>query len=494
MKLLRYIPVILAAGFLFSCSKEYLDTEYTRYLGEAEVAEVANKNPDAFLNGAWTYMVAYGGRHDSFGQMTIAMYANSLSEDMTMPLNGWFGYDYQFDYRDAVYVRTSIIWTLYYALIEKADSMLDLFPEGGTSANEKAFLGQAHALRGMSYYYLALHYQHVTDANGKPNLSAPGVPIMYAKVDGKSEEEMDKAQGRNTLGEVYALVEKDLTEAVTLLKEARDGGFVRANKDFIDYNVANGLLARYYMLSQQWQKAADAAAEAHKGYTVMPAAELSKGFMSIDNVEWMWGFAHNTETQTAYASFFSHMCTTGPGYGKSYPMCIDARLYSYIPDSDARKALFNGPKANSSSPTAGGKQPYANYKFGDNGSWTMVYPYMRASEMILTEAEAYCHLNQGEKAAQVLKELMAKRQSDWNESSVLLDDVLLQRRIELWGEGFSYFDLKRLNMGIDRNYSGTNHPAGYRLTVEPQDVRWNYQIPRAEMQENKHLTDADQNE
>lgn len=124
----------------------------------------------------------------------------------------------------------------------------------------------------------------------------------------------------------------------------------------------------------------------------------------------------------------------------------------------------------------------------------MDYMYMRAAEMVLIEAEAYAHLNQGTKAAEVLKVLMANRQPSWNMSSVTVEDVYLQRRIELWGEGFSYFDLKRLNKGIDRNYEGNNHLAGYKLTVPAQDKRWVYQIPLREMQENKLITDDDQNE
>ena len=32
----------------------------------------------------------------------------------------------------------------------------------------------------------------------------------------------------------------------------------------------------------------------------------------------------------------------------------------------------------------------------------------------------------------------------------LIEEVMTQRRIELWGEGFRWFDLKRLNMDLDR--------------------------------------------
>ena len=104
--------------------------------------------------------------------------------------------------------------------------------------------------------------------------------------------------------------------------------------------------------------------------------------------------------------------------------------------------------------------------------------YMRAAEMVLIEAEAYAHLNQGSKAAEVLKVLMNKRQPSWNKATVTVEDVYLQRRIELWGEGFSFYDLKRLNKDIK---------------VDAHDVRWIYQIPLSEIQENKLINAEDQN-
>ena len=118
---------------------------------------------------------------------------------------------------------------------------------------------------------------------------------------------------------------------------------------------------------------------------------------------------------------------------------------------------------------------------------------MRAAEMYLIEAEALVRQGKNTEAATALQPLMAKRQPSWNHSEVMLEEILLQRRIELWGEGFGFFDLKRCNRGIDRTYEGTNHLENYILKVPAQDVRWTYQIPRTEMQENDQLTDADQN-
>ena len=84
-------------------------------------------------------------------------------------------------------------------------------------------------------------------------------------------------------------------------------------------------------------------------------------------------------------------------------------------------------------------------------------------------------------------------QPDWNEASVTVDDIHLQRRIELWGEGFAYYDLKRLNKGIDRTYEGNNYMPSYNIAVPARDTRWIYQIPLKEIQENDMINEEDQN-
>jgi hypothetical protein len=133
----------------------------------------------------------------------------------------------------------------------------------------------------------------------------------------------------------------------------------------------------------------------------------------------------------------------------------------------------------------------------------MDYIYMRAPEMVLIEAEAEARQNNIPGAAAALKELLDKRfkSGNWDDTAFkemsqqqAVNFILLQRRIELWGEGFAYFDIKRNNKGMDRNYSGTNHLSGHLLTVPAHDVLWTYQIPRREWQENDNIDgEKDQN-
>lgn len=492
MKITKYLAAGFAALTLASCGSDYLDTEYTRYLDAQQAGEAAGRNPDAFLNAMWSWQVEYQGYHDCYGLMSTLLAKDVMSEDIAFGGNHWFIYDYEFDNREFNYRRVAQDWQHFYTTIARANDIISAYPEGGKTVNEKGLLGQALAMRGMSYYYLIQIYQSYMNENGTINREAPGVPLILTQADGYTIDELAALKGRNTVGAVLDQAGKDLEAAV----ENLSAGYQRASKNYIDASVANGLLARYYLLTQQWKKAEDAANVARKGYTERTIKNYNDGFMTLNASDVMWGFAHTTETQTAYGSYFSHISNLAPGYaGLDYAAkLIDARLYDKIPANDVRKTVFNGPQGDASQPTAGAKREYANLKFGNDGSWTMHYIYMRSAEMVLIEAEALARQNKNAEAAATLKVLMENRVSGWNAPSVTVEDILLQRRIELWGEGFSFFDLKRNNLGIDRNYPGTNHLKGYEKVVPAFDVRWTYQLPQGELNEND-LIDAkkDQN-
>ena len=498
MKFTKYIAAgMIALAGLTSCSESFLETDYTQHLDEEAAAEAAGKNPDVFLNGMWSWMVTYSqtgsGAHDDFGYMGSLHATDMMSGDIVMASSHWFNYDYQMDNHQEAYRRTRCHWMNFYTMIAKANEIISLYPNGGETVDQKGLVGQAQAIRGLSYLHLIQLYQFASNEDGTVNSSAPGVPLMYTEADGYTAEEIAAFKGRNTVGEVMAQIEKDLTGAVANL----EAGYKRPNKNYIDASVANGILARYYLLANKWQEAADAANKARQAYTLMPAttAGLYDGFVTVNNPEWMWGFSHTTETQTTYASFFSMISNIAPGYaGIGYaPRLIDVRLYEQIPDTDLRKKWFNGPEGDATQPTSAAQMPYANVKFGHLDDWTENYMYMRAAEMVLIEAEAYAHMGDGAKAAQALKVLMDVRQPGWDKATVSVDDVHLQRRIELWGEGFAYYDLKRLNKGTDRSYEGNNHLAGYDIAVPARDTRWYYQIPLTEIQENDLINEEDQN-
>jgi hypothetical protein len=115
-------------------------------------------------------------------------------------------------------------------------------------------------------------------------------------------------------------------------------------------------------------------------------------------------------------------------------------------------------------------------------------PYMRAAEMYLIEAEARARLNETVAASKVLFDLVKVRDPNYVQSTrtgdALVNEILIQRRIELWGEGHRFFDLKRTNAPLNRN--GTNAiPAVVLLFDVPAgDVRWEFVFPRREINAN----------
>ena len=176
---------------------------------------------------------------------------------------------------------------------------------------------------------------------------------------------------------------------------------------------------------------------------------------------------------------------------------------SVIPDGDTEKWKQPYQARGGGSNESMGIPFGAQYKFWGLDDWgTNSFPFMRGAEMLLTEAEAACHNNDPETARACLTELNAQRNPNYDCSNLsgdaLLEEVKLQRRIELWGEGFNWFDLKRWNEPLVRNaweqnnVNSNNIPLQYKLTVTPDAANgWRYAIPLRETQYNNAINIAD---
>lgn len=522
MKTIKYSIIALAALMMTACSEDFLTNEYRSGLDADAVEKLLDESPDAvinsYVNGMYSYMVegfSYDDdSHDIFTFTSILHVADMTGQDMVQEKSHWFNYDYDWDNRMFNYRRTRSHWSTLYTMIAKANTIINLFPDEPAADNvvARAGLGQALAIRGLAYYYLIQLYQQSATSDSATIALLPGVPLKFAETE--VVENRDSLNGRNTVARVHQQIESDLNRAVALLE-----GYERPVKYFIDQSVAYGILARYNLLKGRWQAAADAAIAAQElaadnGLAIMETSLLHDGFMDITNKEWMWGFDHSTETQTTYASWFSMVSNMAPGYaGLNYaPRLIDKALYDQIAKSDERRTLFNDAVGmpNADGEFAEAKDlPYANLKFGDKGDWTMDYVYMRVAEMVLIEAEAQAQMGKGADAAVALKKLMVNRDPKWNKTSVTVDDVFVQRRIELWGEGFNFFDFKRLNKVVDRRYKDSNHrtkvyahhgtdyinldPKGNSYSWEKVGRDWTYQIPVTEMNENPRILGSEQN-
>ena len=486
MKKVWFIVILFLS--VTSCKKDFLDTQPSgNTITSSQVSRLAAASPaalqkleDASVKGIYAFMrqsATYTTSHDDFGQKAVDFGLDLMTEDMIMATDSWFIYDYIYDDRNAAYRRPTFIWNFYYKIIYNANLILEQIDPATTNAELKGIRGQALALRAFSYFYLVRLFQNTY----KGNESAKGVPIYTstASLEGKP---------RAPVSEVYEQITSDLEEAVSFLQ-----GWTRTSKEAIDQSVAYGLQAQVYLTMERWAEAEAAARNARNGYQLMSATDYKAGFNNIGNPEWMWGADINTQSTTIYPSFFSMIDNTSPGYAGALQayILVSKKLYDQIPATDVRKMVFNDP-ARTLSPNL---PAYAQIKFRDPGGFTGDYLYMRVADMYLIEAEAQARQGNNNGAAQTLFALLSKRDPSYtlsgNTGAALLNEIWLQRRIELWGEGQVFFDIRRLKLGIDR--TGSNHRADATLVIPANDPRFVYQIPQRELQANPNITEADQN-
>ncbi|MDR1005091.1 MAG: RagB/SusD family nutrient uptake outer membrane protein [Prevotellaceae bacterium] len=507
MKIVKLTTIfsLTALLALSACSEDYLTTEPTEVATSDQIDEMAKNYPEQLmvkiinplLSGEYNYMNQYNTQqsasttHNDFGWMSIMHLGDVMTDDLAFHVqgSGWYTYDYMFDYRAEQYVRPYYYWNFFYSLINKSNDIISKIPEGMDSPEVNAAKGQALALRGISYYYLINMFQQPYTQLSDP-ATTPGVPIIYTTAEGESR------LNRVPVAEVYAQSEKDLLDAITLLD-----GYERTARTAINKEVAQMLLSRVYLALERWSDAEKMAHDARMASDakLMTTAEVARdGFNNINGKEWMWGADITAETTTMFASFFSFICTFDAGYGGAVGQYrkIDARLYTQFSPTDARLAQFKSPDAvvdANSSDVAEKCPPYTNFKFKAVTGWEADYVFMRISEAYLTEAEAMARQGNESGAGALMKEFMANRDPSWSKSSVTADEVYQQRRLELWGEGFSFFDHLRLKKDVIRNYPGSNHWAGGKIDVKAGDWLLIYQIPRREIQNNDLITQEDQN-
>ncbi|MGL4780993.1 MAG: RagB/SusD family nutrient uptake outer membrane protein [Bacteroidales bacterium] len=509
-----FLTLGLAGAISFSsCSDDFFDTKQTGVVTQEDVDKVLSDKPEqlaAFVRGIQAYMIKYGASgsssHDDFGYLAILHCADMMANDMVLVKkgSGWFMYDQNLSNGLETYRRTRIQWNTLYSIIAKANSMIDLLDANSTDPTHQAYLAQAYAYRALSYYTLVPFYQYTYQPLTGANASKPAVPLRLSTKETSIET-------RATVKQVYEQMGKDVEAAITHFEAAK--GWTRDTKSFMNKNVAYGIAARYYLYTEQWQKAADAAAKAYEGQSLMSAKEYLAGFSDLNNSEWMWGMDIDAINTTVYASFFSHLSNVSPGYaGIGAYRAISKSLYDQIDPADMRRNAYKPPLIPKYEKDENGKdqvvidpvtkdtvwvtnpEKFFNLKFGYVQNFENDLPYMRASEMLLIKAEAEARMGQNTQAAETLKPLLEKRYAAAPSiASMTADDVMLQRRIELWGEGFNLFDMKRTNTPMKRFYSGTNFQMADQFNSPIERSAFLLQLPLNEINENESLTPADQN-
>ena len=499
----KYTCLGLLAGTMLvtSCSKEQIETSPTQSMSGQGL--LANANAALVtLNGIYREMYTSGwsttgNTHQCFGITAYALCADVMGEDHIMGAsgNGWFWYDALYNVKQRAHQstwRSYDLWYAFYNWIANANYIIAAKETMSGAPSEVNYaIGQAYAIRAYSYFMLSQYFARTLVGHE----SDPCAPIYTEPTSPET-----KGQPRSTNAAVYAQIDADINEAVKLLE-----GTTRKDKSHIDYSVAQAIKARICMVENKWNEAATAAHAAitASGCTILPVSSFA-GMNDVNASNVMWGAGIIADQVGMYASFFAHMdYESGIAYAQGAPKRINAELYAKMSDSDTRKAWWD--------PTQ--KYLQEKFHFSDVSTWMGDYIFMRVEEMYLTAAEAECRDNKEDAAKADLIALMKMRDPNYStdktgtalgktsapadETGSLLEEILIQRRIELWGEFGRMYDLKRLRQGFRRT-AEQGWPESALLPTRPTDDPEAYMnvltIPQAEFDGNENMSiDSDQN-
>lgn len=517
MKKIKYtfLASALAALSLTGCND--LDTEplgSTITADQKEEAVAANPDRIEASVAAIPSMFSQFGNvlgedyHNDFGYPAIMLWTDCRGMDLVSEVTGYNWFSSAVNYSDlkSTSTGTMLCYSTMYKQINSVNAVTSVIAPETDDENLQFYLANALATRAFDYFILAQLYQKTYVGNE----DKPCVPLI-------TEENMDDAATngckRSTVREVYAQIMSDLDKAIELFSST---SVTRSDKRYISLEVAYGIRARVNLVMNDYVAAANDAQEAMKGDATPYSIEDvdHPGFSDIEDSSWMWGvLVAETDpvTTTQICNFPSHMGSLNYGYATVGAWrCVNQNLFNSIPSTDVRKGWWldgNGysPNLDQSQATVAasyGAIPYTQMKFGcynDVLKTTLNandIPLMRIEEMYLILAEAQAMAGDVAAGAFTLQDFVSTyRDPAYKCTATTAEEVVnavwKQRRIELWGEGFSYFDMLRMRKNMDRRGAGFAPEVTFNIPAD-DDVLI-YCLPEKEIQSNPALSDADNN-
>lgn len=475
-----------------------------------------------FVNAYNTYGQNYSF---DFGYCSYGITRDVMCEDFLIYKSG-YDYFNTFGTCRSVSDNTSVnsLYYYYYKFLNNVNNLIRLVDLENANETSKQYVGIAKTYRAMIYMDMARFFEYkktgiakLDDEASANNIYGLTVPM----IDENITEEDARRNPRVPFYTIYNQILNDLDNAETLLSN-----YNRPAKNTPNLAIIAGLKARFWLeLGTRFEKYPNdlttltqnvdlgitsskdcytkAAEYARKAITASGATPLTESewyggknyttaFNSISSSSWMWGSIMNKENiHSTWANFAGNMCTEQTfGVGNTvYWACrvINKRLFDQIPNEDWRKVTWVAPEDAGKAP--GNKYhtilsesnfkklpAYTHLKYkpkegnmiDSNIGAPIDYPLMRVEEMYFIEAEALASSQGISTGVSSLQNFMKTyRYPSYTCTASSLEDfrkeLILQKRIEFWGEGIIFWDYKRLELPINRGYPGTNCPVGYRI-------------------------------
>lgn len=346
-------------------------------------------------------------------------------------------------------------WISYYRMVYYANVALEgcekIKPESKAELiSLQNVLGSALFFRSWAFYHLAQLYAKQYDETTAS--STLGIPLRLTS-------DIHQETKRSSLAAMYDRVIDDLLIAIEYLPELPE---VQTRPSKL---AVLGLLSRIFLQMGDYNQALR---YAERGLAIKK--ELIN-YGEIDSTVRYPFPLFNKEV------VFYQTMTSGSFY-------IDAQLYSLYEDYDYRKSLFFNPEGD-----------FFEFRGSYSNSRTF-FAGLAVDELYLIKAECLARLGRLDEAIETLRYLIDHRYNinagyPTLNHSVILNEILHQRRLQLVYRGLRWMDLRRLNLEPDRQVILTREVGEKIYTLPPNSSKYIFAIPDDVIDNNPNLPQND---
>lgn len=462
-KYLTLALITLTSICVVSCDEDYLSPDPSVSL----TIDQAFSDPEIFQ----TYINGIYDEHGDSPYLTRLLPSQDVrgGDALLIPTNNFNRYvtEYQFIESPSNSYVSANLWFQAYDIIGLVNPALEALPDAEFEAGLKAGIeGELLTFRAVALHDLVRNFSQPYSA-GRDN---PGVVLNTEVLTGD-----DDPLGRSTVGEVYDQIVADLRRAADVMPAGYNDG------SKITLRAVHGNLARVYLDMGEYALAAQYADLARQGISLMSATDWLAGFAAPTS-EWIWWNGKTADDSNGFLSTHSFWDTRRLGYSS-------LRLDMTFVDNNFSPTDIRGVAAlrvgSSGAPIV--STGYVSNKLQHNAGFVQDELIMRASEMYLISAEANARLGNTQAAQDALFAIQSRADVNavrsGNTGQALIDEVLLERRKELYAEGHRYYDLQRLQLDLVRTTEG-GHWSSVSGVIPFNDFRRISPIPQIELDAN----------
>ncbi|MET0243750.1 MAG: RagB/SusD family nutrient uptake outer membrane protein, partial [Flavitalea sp.] len=452
-KTLLYIALGAAMFQSTSCYKDSLEPVPTNQISDQSAFDTKDR-----IEGQVRSIYAslknagmFGGRYQIYNDVRGADFQN-LRTNVVTNFDIW-------NYTPSNSSANSVLalWSRAYFVINLCNVFVDGMAAKGTAVVGETlsnnYLGEARLVRAMSYYaLLQLYARPFWDGNG----SKPGVPL---RLTGNTQQ-ADYALARSTVAEVYTQILADLDYAEANLPLTNANATLNTTRGH--RNTAIAFKTRVYLSMQRYP---DVVTEADKIVSATAPFTATTGvphalqpditavfrtpFVSNESILSMpFSTVETPGTQNQLGYYYGFPTSNGGNGGNAEYSLLGSGIVG-------NPAWTTADRRRTMTATVGTRVYLTKYAIAS--TFTDFAPVMRYSEILLNLSEAITRSTNtvDQRAVDLLNAVRGRSDAaavytagSFADAAALADAILLERRIELLGEGFGGVDLTRLGLPL----------------------------------------------